>query len=417
MESCVIQLTPAAKKYGNLNIRPCGKDFFPEDVFGGPSKKVKPGTPITLLVEGLPEPIKTDIPTDKKTKHPRWMFRERKWLRDFVRYHKLLPDDKVTICRLNKRTYEIHPNNNLSKVINKEHQIKGTQSDASESSVLVPAHVKSLCNQLQDNLKRFLNTIQCIDCVKGMKQLPANCIDLVVTSPPYDGIRKYKGFAYDLHATGKEILRILKDGGIAVMVIQDQTKNFAKTLTSFRTIVDWCDSIGFRLFETVIYRKYGSEGAWWKNRFRVDHEYMPIFMKGARPQYFDKEPLKVKSKHGGKLMTGSGSRRTDGTTNKTVTRRINETKCRGTIWNYLMAGDKDPVKRKHPAPFPDKIPYDFIQCFCPPNGIVLDPFMGSGSTAVAAKKLKRNYIGFDICEEYCKLAEERIRRTHDYLFV
>lgn len=256
-----------------------------------------------------------------------------------------------------------------------------------------------------------------MDCIEGMKQLPDNSIDLVVTSPPYDEIRKYNEFSYDLHSAGKEIYRILKKGGIAIMVIQDQTKNFGKTLTSFRTIIDWCDNIGFKLFECIIYRKYGPEGAWWKLRFRVDHEYMPIFLKGERPQYFNKEPLKIFSKHGGKVMTGSGNRRTDGKTNPTVTRPINLMKCRGTVWDYLMAGDKDPLKRKHPAPFPDQIPFDFIVCFCPQVGIVLDPFMGCGSTAVAAKKLDRNYIGFEISKEYCELAKERLKNIPDSLFV
>lgn len=254
-----------------------------------------------------------------------------------------------------------------------------------------------------------LNSVLHGDCVEVMKTLPDNSIDLVVTSPPYDQVRDYKGnYDFDLHAAGEQIKRVLKDGGIAVMVIQDQTKDFAKSLTTFRTIVDWVDNIGLRLFETVIYRKHGTEGAWWKYRFRVDHEYMPIFLKGRRPQYFDKEPLKIPSKHGGKVMTGSGNRKTDGTTTKTVTRQINKMKCRGTIWNYLMAGDKDSLKRQHPAVFPDKIPYDFIQCFCPPDGVVLDPFGGCGSTAVAAKQLGRNYIVIDIAKEYCELAKERI---------
>ena len=135
-------------------------------------------------------------------------------------------------------------------------------------------------------------------------------------------------------------------------------------------------------------------------------------LKGERPQYFNKEPLKVPSKHGGKVMKGSGSRRTDGTTNPTVKRAINLMKCRGTVWDYLMAGDKNPLKRKHPAPFPDQIPTDFITCFCPPDGIVLDPFMGSGSTAVTAKQLDRNFIGFEISKEYCDIAEERLRETN-----
>ena len=261
-----------------------------------------------------------------------------------------------------------------------------------------------------------LNKILCGDAVEVLKKIPSNSIDLVVTSPPYDDIRTYNGFSLNLPAVGKELNRILKDGGIVAMVIQDSTRNFGKTLTSFKTIIDWCDNAGFKLFETVIYRKYGTEGAWWAKRFRVDHEYMPIFLKGDRPAYFDKEPLKVPSKHGGKTMTGSGNRRTDGTTTKTITREINGMKCRGTVWDYLNAGDKNPLKRKHPATFPDKIPTDFIQCFCPPKGIVLDPFIGCGSTAVAAKQLGRNYIGIDISKEYCKLAEERIKSIPSSLF-
>lgn len=113
-----------------------------------------------------------------------------------------------------------------------------------------------------ENIKKFLNQIINIDCVEGMKLLPDNSIDLVVTSPPYDNIRKYHGFSVDLHKVGEQIYRVLKNGGIAVMVIQDQTINYGKTLTSFKTIIDWCENIGFKLFECLIYRKYGAEGAW-----------------------------------------------------------------------------------------------------------------------------------------------------------
>ncbi|MDD3072678.1 MAG: transcriptional repressor LexA, partial [Candidatus Pacebacteria bacterium] len=248
-----------------------------------------------------------------------------------------------------------------------------------------------------------LNKIICGDAVLELKKFPDKTIDLVVTSPPYDEIRKYNGFNFDLHATGKEIFRVLKDGGIAIMVIQDQTKDFGKSLTSFRTIVDWVDNIGFKLFETVIYRKYGAEGAWWNKRFRVDHEYMPIFLKGKRPQYFNKEPLKIPSKHGGKTMTGGGTRLTNGIRIATRAITINPTKCRGTIWEYMTAGDGTRLKHQHPATFPDRLPYDFIQCFCPQNGVVLDPFIGSGTTALSAIELERNYIGIDISRDYCEL--------------
>ena len=265
----------------------------------------------------------------------------------------------------------------------------------------------------QKEIKKYdtlpLNKIICGDAVEELKKIPNNSIDLVVTSPPYDEIRKYNGFSYDLHTTGREIFRVLKHGGIAVMVIQDQTKNFGKTLTSFRTIVDWVDNIGFKLFETVIYRKYGAEGAWWNKRFRVDHEYMPIFLKGKRPQYFNKEPLKIPSKHGGKTMTGGGTRLTNGVRIATRPITINPMKCRGTIWEYMTAGDGTRLKHHHPATFPDRLPYDFIQCFCPPNGIVLDPFVGSGTTVLAAIQLEKKYIGIDISKEYCELSKKRIR--------
>lgn len=259
-----------------------------------------------------------------------------------------------------------------------------------------------------------LNDIYHGDALESLKKLPDDSIDLMMTSPPYDKLRTYNGFNLDLNSIGKELHRVMKDGGIAVMVIQDQTKNFGKTLTSFKTIVNWCDDAGFKLFECVIYRKHGAEGAWWTKRFRVDHEYMPIFLKGEKPQYFNKEPLKIPSKHAGKTMTGAATRLTNGQTLNSRKIHIKPTKCRGTIWNYLTAGDGTRLKHKHPATFPDKIPYDFIQCFCPPDGVVLDIFMGSGTTALAAVSLNRNFLGFDISEEYVNLSKKRLKEESKF---
>src|SRR3989338_8450671 len=97
-----------------------------------------------------------------------------------------------------------------------------------------------------------LNKIICGDAVEVLRKIPSNSVDLVVTSPPYDDIRTYNGFSLNLPAIGKELHRVLKDGGIVAMVIQDATRNFGKTLTSFKTIIDWCDNAGFKLFETSI---------------------------------------------------------------------------------------------------------------------------------------------------------------------
>ena len=253
-----------------------------------------------------------------------------------------------------------------------------------------------------------VNKIICEDNITYLKTLPDECIDFVITSPPYDELREYNGYKLDLHGLGIELLRVLKDGGICVMVIQDSTKDFAKSLTSFRTIVDWCDNIGFRLFECNIYNRQGTEGAWWKKRFRVDHEYMPIFLKGKRPQYFDKENIKIPSKHGGKVMTGANIRTKNGQTGSRKV-KINPTKCPGTVMSFgNTCGGESKLKSKHPAVFPNMFAYDMIECFCPKDGIVIDPFNGSGTTTLAAKCLGRKYIGIDVSEEYNQIARERL---------
>ncbi len=255
------------------------------------------------------------------------------------------------------------------------------------------------------------------DAVETMrKEVADGTIDLTVFSPPYDKLRDYNGYQCDLHALGEQLYRVTKQGGIVVMAIQDQTNNGVKSLTSFRTIVDWCDRIGFGLFECNIYQKQGKDGAWWSKRFRVDHEYLPIFIKGNRPNHFDKTDIKIPCKHAGKQMTGGANRNKDGLTVASRKMEINPVKCPGTIWNYANGGDKVAMKRNHPASFPDKIPYDFIRVFTRKGDVVLDPMVGSGSTVIAADILKRKWIGIDISEVYCTLARKRLANKQSNLF-
>lgn len=243
-----------------------------------------------------------------------------------------------------------------------------------------------------------------------MKTMDDNSIDLIVTSPPYDALRDYNGYVLDLHSVGEQCFRVLKDGGLCIVVIQDSTKNFAKSLTSFRTIVDWVDRVGFRLFECCIYNRQGTEGAWWKKRFRVDHEYIPMFLKGEKPQYFNKEPIKIPSKHGGKTMKGANIRMKDGSRSGSREVYINPTKCPGTVMNFgNTCGGESKLKSKHPAVFPNMLAYDMIECFCPPEGVVLDPFNGSGTTTLAAQSLGRKWVGIDCSQEYCDIAEQRLK--------
>ena len=127
------------------------------------------------------------------------------------------------------------------------------------------------------------------DCLEFLPTVADSSVDLTVFSPPYDGIRDYgKDWTFDYHALGEHLLRIAKEGGICAVVIGDGTRDFAKSLTSFRLAVDWCDNIGWRLFECCIYKRDGNPGAWWTQRFRVDHEYILLFLKGRRPRTFHK---------------------------------------------------------------------------------------------------------------------------------
>ena len=253
------------------------------------------------------------------------------------------------------------------------------------------------------------NTIFNDDALKILPTIPDNYIDLTIFSPPYDGIREYgKDWSFDYKILGSNLLRITKDGGICVVVINDSTKNFAKSLTSFRWCVNWVDSIGWRLFECCIYHRHGNPGAWWKQRFRVDHEYILIFLKGDKPRYFDKSTLMIPSKHAGKMYSGT-DRLTNGGFKKIEPKVVNDMKCRGTLWEYATSNTEgNRTKLEHPATYPDKLAEDLIMCFSKPGDLVLDPMCGSGTTCVMAAKNKRNFIGIEINKDYCNIIEKRI---------
>jgi site-specific DNA-methyltransferase (adenine-specific) len=143
------------------------------------------------------------------------------------------------------------------------------------------------------------------DAVDFTHTLASDSVDLVLFSPPYDQVRDYSGdWSIDLPALAVELLRVVKDGGFAVIVIGDGTKDFRKSMTTFRTAVAWEDA-GWGLFESVIYSRDGRPGAWWASRFRVDHEHILMFFKGARPRPLNKGHLRVMTKHAGKAWTGT----------------------------------------------------------------------------------------------------------------
>ncbi|CAN5855452.1 site-specific DNA-methyltransferase [soil metagenome] len=268
-----------------------------------------------------------------------------------------------------------------------------------------------LCKPIEETNLVVLNSVMVGDCLDSLKRAPSEFFHLTVFSPPYDGIRDYKdNWTLDYQSLGAEIFRTTVEGGVCAVVIGDGTKNFAKSLTTFRWAVDWCDRLGWKLFETCIYSRHGNPGAWWSQRFRVDHEYILIFFKGKRPRVFNKEPLMIDSKHAGKIFSGT-DRLTNGDFKKIDRKAVNAKKCRGTVWNYATSNTEgNRLKLKHPATYPDKLAEDLIDCFSRAGDFVLDPMAGSGTTCVAAAKLDRLYVGMEISPEYAKIAEQRIAR-------
>lgn len=243
-----------------------------------------------------------------------------------------------------------------------------------------------------------INKIYCESNLETMARMPDEFIDLTVTSPPYDNLRDYNGYTFDFEPIAQELYRVTKHGGVVVWVVADATINGSETGTSFRQAL-YFKEVGFNLHDTMIYRTHKPPMN--DNRYQACFEYMFVLSKGA-PITFN--PIKVKSKHAGKSNTSRVYFRPDGTKKQMSKPGLyNETKVKESIWTLSSGNDKS----GHPAAFPERLAHDHIISWSSPGDLVYDPFMGSGTTAVAAIKTKRDYIGSEISQEYVDLATDR----------
>ena len=245
-----------------------------------------------------------------------------------------------------------------------------------------------------------VNKIYNMDCVKGMKLMSDNSVDLTVTSPPYDNLRKYKGYEWNFEAVANELYRITKEGGMVVWIAIDSVRNGSETGTCFRQALYFKD-IGFRLYDTMIWNK-PSPAAPTEGRYYDVFEYMFVFSKG-KPKTLnllcDRKNVSCGSVSNKETRSGRESRKT-----KEGKRVVKEFSRRFNVWNISRGRNKT----LHPAVFPEQLAKDHILSWSNEGDLVLDPFSGSGTTAVAAIKTNRNYIGFEISEEYCEIANGRI---------
>ena len=244
-----------------------------------------------------------------------------------------------------------------------------------------------------------INKIYNENCLDTMRRMPDNFIDLVVTSPPYDNLRDYKGYVFPFEDIAKELFRVTKKGGVVVWVVGDETIKFNETGTSFRQALHFKE-IGFNLLDTMIYYKQNYAPAYpTLKRYANQFEYMFVFSKGKPNTFNPIQKPKVRNKE-----EKVAYRQKDGTLKRKTKEKGSETKDASNVWEFAVGGNLT----GHPAVFPLQLALDHILTWTNENDLVYDPFMGSGTTAKAAILSNRNYIGSEISAEYCEIANKRI---------
>jgi len=254
-----------------------------------------------------------------------------------------------------------------------------------------------------------LNHIYNENCLDTMARMPSNFVDMILTSPPYDNMRRYSGNTFnEFELIVKELYRITKKGGVIVWVIADQTVKGNETGTSFKHAL-YFKEVGFNLFDTMIYLKpprgaVGNNKTYWQT-----FEYMFVFSKGT-PKTINliKDRENIEARDG-----DSGTKRLyDGTLLKRNRAGYSKYGRRTNVWEYYIGrghSASDKIAYEHPAIFPEKLAQDHIISWSKKGEIIYDPFMGSGTTAKMAILNNRKYIGSELSGEYCKISYKRIK--------
>ena len=244
------------------------------------------------------------------------------------------------------------------------------------------------------------------DCLEVMKDIPDKSIDMVLTSPPYDNLRDYKGYTFNFEGIANQIYRVLKDGGVCVWIVGDATIKGSETGTSFKQAL-YFKEIGFNLHDTMIYEKVGVMPS--TNRYCQMFEYMFVVSKGV-PKTTNL--IKDRKNNWANTNTGNiGQRQKDGSVKRRGIKQIKEYGLRFNVWRIQNEGgfmNKDILTKLHPATFPEKLAEDHILSWSNEGDTILDPMAGSGTTLKMAKKNNRNYIGIEISQEYIDIINKRL---------
>ena len=253
-------------------------------------------------------------------------------------------------------------------------------------------------------LDEFIDKIICGDCLKMLSKLPDDSIDIVLTSPPYNygmdydsyddkiGWNQYFEWIYDVFV---ECVRVVKDGGRIIVVIKPC---YTDNIPTHHRISQILENLGMTWKTEIIWeqnnysQKITSWGSWQSPSnpyIKTTWEFIEVFFKGSARKEGEKDDIDITGEEFKKWIYG----------------------------RWSLAPEGKMKQYGHPAMFPEDVVERILKLFSYRNDVVLDPFVGTGTTAVVAKKLERKFIGIDISDRYCRIANERLSSIQQYLFM
>jgi len=271
----------------------------------------------------------------------------------------------------------------------------------------------------------FANQILLGDCEEVLRGFPDNCVDLIFTSPPYADQRKhtYGGVKPDDYVEwfmpkARQFLRVLKPTGTFVLNIKERVVNGERHTYVIELILRMRKQ-GWLWTEEFIWHKKNSYPGKWPNRFRDNWERLIQFNKTKKFNMYQEAvmvPVGEWAKDRLANLSETDLRRDESRVGSGFGKNVSN--WLGRRWVYptnVLHMATECANREHSAVFPIALPTWFIKLFTREGDLVLDPFVGSGTTAVAAMQLGRRYVGIDVNEEFCRLARERLAQVQPRL--
>ncbi len=261
------------------------------------------------------------------------------------------------------------------------------------------------------------------DCLDVLKKMPDDSIDFVVTSPPYADQRKstYGGIhpneyvEWFLPITA-ELLRVLNPKGTFVLNIKEKVANGERHTYVMEMIIAMREQ-GWLWTEEFIWHKKNCFPGKWPNRFRDSWERLLQFNKSKSFNMYQDEvrvPMGDWAKTRLKNLSETDKKRDNSKVGSGFGKNVSQWVGRELAYpTNVLTIATETSNKKHSAVFPKELPSWFIKLFTQPEDVVLDPFLGSGTTSVAAFQIDRNSIGIEIQEEYCQLAIDNINKQRE----